>query len=70
MRGWRFEQPRPPSGYAASSSGSGSGPRKSGYTQSRDYFPNMGSTISYTYIPPMPIFTGKAWSRSCDRLNR
>jgi len=54
----RFEQPRAPSGYVASSSGGGSGPRKSGYTQSRDYFPNMGSTISYTYIPPMPIFTG------------
>jgi hypothetical protein len=58
----RFEQPRPAASHVASSPGGGNRSSRSGYTQARDYFPQNNSSISYTVIPAMPIFTNSGYA--------
>lgn len=56
------QQPRPPAGHVASSSAGGNRNSRSGYTKARDYYPQNNSSISYTVIPAMPIFTNSGFA--------
>ncbi len=59
----RFEQARPAAAHVASSPpGGGNRGSRSGYAQARDYYPQTNSSISYTVIPAMPIFTNSGFA--------
>jgi hypothetical protein len=59
----RFEQQgRPSAGQIASSSPGGNQRSRSGFAQARDYYPQTGSSITYSVIPAMPMMTTGGWA--------
>jgi hypothetical protein len=58
----RFEQGRPGAGQVASSSPSANQRSRGGFTQARDYYPQTGSSITYSVIPAMPMMTTGGWA--------